>query len=118
MTPGERVKVVRKELGLTLVEFGNRIGLKNNSVSQIENNKNALTEKTLKSICREFNVSIAWLKEGKGDMFTDLPETILDQLVEEYHLDDFDKELIKKYLDLTDSEREVIKKYIKSLSLK
>ena len=61
---------------------------------------------------------ISWLKEGKGDMFTDLPETILDQLVEEYHLDYFDKELIKKYLDLTDSEREVIKKYIKSLSLK
>lgn len=113
-----RVKQLRQFLNISQEEFGKRIGITKSSVSNFEKGTRNMSEQTMKSICREFNVSIAWLKEGIGDMFTDLPETILDQLVEEYHLDDFDKELIKKYLDLTDSEREVIKKYIKSLSLK
>ena len=113
-----RVRQLRQFLNISQEEFGKRIGITKSSVSNFEKGTRNMSEQTIKSICREFNVSIAWLKEGKGDMFTDLPETILDQLVEEYHLDYFDKELIKKYLDLTDSEREVIKKYIKSLSLK
>ena len=112
-----RVKQLRQFLNISQEEFGKRIGITKSSVSNFEKGTRNMSEQTMKSICREFNVSIAWLKEGIGDMFTNLPETILDQLVEEYHLDDFDKDLIKKYLDLTDSEREVIKKYIKSLSL-
>lgn len=112
-----RVRQLRQFLNISQEEFGKRIGITKSSVSNFEKGTRNMSEQTMKSICREFNVSIAWLKEGIGDMFTDLPETILDQLVEEYHLDDFDKELIKKYLDLTDSEREVIKKYIKSLSI-
>ena len=114
----QRLKELRLALSLSQEELGKRIGITRAAISNLEKGTRNMSEQTIKSICREFNVSIAWLKEGKGDMFTDLPETILDQLVEEYHLDDFDKELIKKYLDLTDSEREVIKKYIKSLSLK
>ena len=117
MNSGERIKLLRKELHLSLEKFGNQLGVTKTAISNLERGERNLTEQMAKSICREFNVSYAWLKEGLGDMFTDLPETILDQLVEEYHLDDFDKELIKKYLDLTDSKREVIKKYIKSLSL-
>ena len=114
----QRLKELRLALSLSQEELGKRIGITRAAISNLEKGTRNTSEQTIKSICREFNVSIAWLKEGKGDMFTDLPETILDQLVEEYHLDYFDKELIKKYLDLTDSEREVIKKYIKSLSLK
>ena len=114
----QRLKELRLALSLSQEELGKRIGITRAAISNLEKGTRNMSEQTIKSICREFNVSIAWLKEGKGDMFTDLPETILDQLVEEYHLDYFDKELIKKYLDLTDIEREVIKKYIKSLSLK
>ena len=113
----QRLKELRLALSLSQEELGKRIGITRAAISNLEKGTRNMSEQTMKSICREFNVSIAWLKEGIGDMFTDLPETILDQLVEEYHLDDFDKDLIKKYLDLTDSEREVIKKYIKSLSL-
>ena len=40
MTQGERVRNVRKELGLTLEKFGKRIGLKKSGLSQIENGIN------------------------------------------------------------------------------
>lgn len=69
MTQGERVRMLRKELGLTLEKFSERIGMKKNSISQIENNKNSLTNQTIKSICREFNVSYAWLIDGEGEMY-------------------------------------------------
>ena len=66
MTQGERVRQVRKELGLTLEKFGERIGMKKNSISQIENGKNSVTDQVIKSICREFNVDYTWLTTGKG----------------------------------------------------
>lgn len=69
MTQGERVREVRKTLNLTLEKFGNEIGLKKNSLSQIENGKNELTEGNAKAICREFNVNENWLRTGDGEMF-------------------------------------------------
>ena len=77
MTQGERVKAVRKSLGLTLEKFGDKIGLKKNSVSQIENGRNDLTEANTKAICREFNVNEVWLRTGEGgddNMFTKISE--------------------------------------------
>lgn len=74
MTQGERVKSVRKSLNLTLEKFGDKIGLKKNSLSQIENGHNNLTEANARAICREFNVNEEWLKNGTGEMFDKLSE--------------------------------------------
>lgn len=74
MTQGDRIKDLRKNyLKMTMKIFGDRIGLKKNSVSQLENGINNPSEQTIKSICREFNVSEAWLRDGSGDMF--IPRT-------------------------------------------
>lgn len=115
MSINERVKKIRKELGLSGEKFGERLGVTKTAISLIESGKNKVTDQTIKLICKEYNVSIAWLKEGKGDMFTDLPETLLDQLIDEYHLNDFDKNFIKAYIDMPDEQRNVINEFIKSL---
>lgn len=79
MTQGERLKAIRKSevINLTLEKFGNRIGLKNNSLSQIENGKNALTDQNIKTIClQSWNgryVNEEWLRTGEGSMFLELP---------------------------------------------
>lgn len=111
----ERVKKLRESLKLSQEEFGSRIGITRAAISNIEKGSRNMSEQTIKSICREYNVSIAWLKEGKGDMFTNLPETLLEQLIDEYHLNDFDKKFIKAYIDMTNEQRNVIKEFIKSL---
>lgn len=72
MTQGERVKEARKSLNLTLEKFGERLGVRKTAISKIENGENNLTEQMLKSICREFNISEEWLRDGTGDMFVDL----------------------------------------------
>lgn len=44
----ERIKELRKALGLTMEKFGERLGVKKNTISQLESGKNALTDKILK----------------------------------------------------------------------
>ena len=65
----ERIRLLRKELKLTLEEFGKRIGIKKSSISLLERGINNPSEQTVLSICREFNVNEEWLREGKGEMF-------------------------------------------------
>lgn len=72
MTQGERVKAIRKALGLTLEKFGQPLGVKKNAISQIENGRNGLTDQMAKAICREFNVNMEWLQNGAGEMFAEI----------------------------------------------
>lgn len=69
MTQGERVKQVRKSLGLTMEKFGERLGVTKTAISLIESGKNNVTDANVKSICREFNVDYIWLATGDGEMF-------------------------------------------------
>lgn len=76
MTQGERVKEVRKSLDLTLEKFGERLGVTKVAISNIENGNRSLTDQMQKSICREFNISEDWLRDGTGNMFVDLSKEI------------------------------------------
>lgn len=113
MTQGERVKQVRKELGLSLEKFGEKIGLRKSSLSQIENGINNLTDQTIRGICREYNVSYDYLIDGEGEMFTDLPDTILDELCIQYDLDDIDRKIMEIYLELPEEARQALKDKIR-----
>lgn len=75
MTVGERLRYIRKSSNLTLEEFGSRIGMKKNSLSQIENGKNSLTEQTLMSVCREFNANPDWIRSESGDPFVSISDS-------------------------------------------
>ena len=80
MTQGERIREVRKALGLTLEKFGEKIGMKKNSVSQLENGKNSVTEQVVKAICREYNVDYMWLTTGDGEMFIDTDDDFIERI--------------------------------------
>ena len=110
MTQGERVRMIRKHpnVNLTLEKFGEKLGIKKSALSLIENGKN-------KSICREFRVNYFWLTKEKGEPFIDIPDTALDDLADDYDLDNIDKKIIQKYLELSADQRDVIKAYLRSL---
>lgn len=115
MTQGERIKAVRKELGLTLEKFGEKLGAKKNTMSAIETGRNSLTDQMARSICREYNVDYDFLMYGEGDMFTDLPKTIVDELCMQFDLDDFDRAVVEMYLDLPAELRQAIKAKVKDM---
>lgn len=69
MDIGSRIKKLRKTLKYNQLEFAEKIGIKQTSLSLIETGKNALTEQNIKLICLTFAVNENWLRTGEGDMF-------------------------------------------------
>lgn len=70
----ERIKKLRKELDLTQQKFADRLGVKRNTVGQWECGINAITDRVIYSICREFNVNEDWLRYGEGEIFEEMSE--------------------------------------------
>ena len=74
MNENERIKELRKALGLTQEKFGERVGVKKNTISQIENGVNGVTDQLRLAVFREFNVNEDWLRTGEGSMFSEPDE--------------------------------------------
>lgn len=76
----ERIKKLRKTLGLTQQKFADAIGVRQNTVAQYEMGRNPPNDTVITLICREFNVNEAWLRTGEGEMFA--PKTRNEELFE------------------------------------
>lgn len=113
-TLNERVKQLRKTLDLTMEKFGDRLGVKKNSISQIESGKNSLTEQMIKSICREFDVDEEWLRNGTGSMFIERTrdEEIANFIgtIQSVDDDSFMKKFISMLAKLDESEWALLEK--------
>ena len=96
---GERIKELRKALSLTQTAFGERIGLKQNSVALLEAGR-ATSDQPIFAICREFRVNEEWLRTGAGEMFVPTPASIVDELAEEYHLCPEAQAMVEKFITL------------------
>lgn len=109
MTQNERVKEIRKTLGLTLEKFGERIGVTRGSMSNIENGNRNLTEQMTKSICREFSVDYMWLTTGEGEMFIDTDDDFIERIDRIMAgEDEARKNLFKFMLELSDDDIEAL----------
>ena len=114
----ERLKELRKYLGLSGEKFGEKIGLKKVVISQMENGKSGITDRTITSICKEFNVNEKWLRAGEGDMFEPVSEKeIRERLLNESANPNRDPKrsaFIKAIVDLSDDELDIILKFMES----
>lgn len=108
----DRIKQVRKSKGLTMEQFGSRIGLGKSAVNKIEKGINGTTDQTVQSICREFGVSEVWLRTGNGPMLDDTSGSILDRLVAEYHLNDRKRAILTAFLKLSPADQDAILRYV------
>lgn len=108
----ERIKQIRRDLGLTQTEFAERIGLKQNSISLIESGKRNISDQAVLSICREYGVNEEWLRTGTGEKMTPDASDELEALVKKYDLSNADQVLIEKYVNLKAGSRETIINFI------
>lgn len=117
MTQGERVKEVRKSLNLTLEKFGEHLGVRKTAISKIENGENNLTDQMSKAICREFNVSEEWLRDGTGNMFVDLSRDLqLARFFGEVQIDEgFKKRFISALSTMTVDEWAFIERKMREI---
>jgi transcriptional regulator with XRE-family HTH domain len=72
MTLAQRIKILRKQLGMSQTEFAGEIGITQTSLSQIEGEKNGISYDVYKAIVAKFSVDPLWLMDGKGEMFRSL----------------------------------------------
>lgn len=84
---GKAVRNIRIYLGLTMAEFGARLGVTRSAINNIEHDRSTLTEQMKKAICDKFNASYLYLSCGEGDMFEAMDEitaihAMIDELAE------------------------------------
>lgn len=116
MTINERIKRVRSDANMTLVEFGKKIGLTKSTVSRMEQNGYAVIPQNVQLICTAFNISEKWLTEGKGDMYTSDEEAILDKLAGMYDLSESQMIFAKQWLQLPATAKDAVVDYIVSVA--
>ncbi len=117
----ERIKELRKSLGLTLEKFGERLGVGKSVLSQIENGHCNVTDQMFKSICREFSVNEKWLQSGEGEMFhipDDEDAVLVSDLLE--NTDDVFYqsvlELIRTYKQLQPESQQVLRNVLQQFA--
>lgn len=76
---GERIKELRKALGLTQQEFSDRIGVKRNTIAQYESGRNDPIDAVISLICLTYGVNEEWLRSGAKPMFK--PKTRNQELI-------------------------------------
>ena len=113
MTINDRVKEIRKAEGLTLAKFGEKLGVTNMAISNIENGNRSVTGQMLKSICREFGYREEWLRDGIEPKQPpkleedELAEYIEDLLSTESPTYTLIKSILNVYCKLDDKSRQI-----------
>lgn len=77
----KRIRELRKHYDLTQAEFGDRIKVKANTITNYETGLRMPSDAVINSICREFSVNETWLRTGEGEML--IPMT-RDEMIAEY----------------------------------
>ena len=65
----QRIKLLRKELGLTQQEFADKLGIKRTTIGNYELGRNEPVDSVISLICDRCHVNETWLRTGNGDMF-------------------------------------------------
>lgn len=106
----ERLKYLREHLNLTTRAFGAVINMSGGAITNMEKGTRNVTERTIRDVCREYNVNPDWLINGVEPIFQDVTS--------ELDIDDDVKQLAQQYSQLSDADKELIKKMISSLAEK
>jgi transcriptional regulator with XRE-family HTH domain len=107
----ERIKAVRKALHLTQTAFGERIGVKGNTVTGWENGLRSPSEAIINSICREFGVNGEWLRTGNGEPFEEKPSNIIQFEKAHPNMTAIDRAIMEAYFNLTEPQKEAFFQY-------
>lgn len=111
-----RILQVRKNLKLTQDDFAKKIGLSKNFVWMVEKGERTPSERTLKDICREFNVNYDWLISGEGEMFQDDDsdaQAIIDSVMTGSN--EFAKKILIKFAKLSEEHWKLIEEIVTEL---
>lgn len=115
----ERLKALRKALGLTQEAFGAKIALSQSAIAAYEKEFREPSDAIIYSICREFNVREQWLRTGEGEMFQ--PKTRKQEIADfmgkvlNSEPDDLRSRLVEALAQLDESDWAMLAKIAKKM---
>jgi len=119
MNIGDRLRMVRKELGLTMEAMGDQISTSQGHISAMEKGTKAISGRTIDLVCMRFNVRKDWLVNGSGEMFSQMTK---DEEIAAFMGDtlaDEDETFKKRFLSMLSrvsvEEWEFLEKMVKDL---
>lgn len=112
---GDRIKEVRNSLGMTQSDFGERIGLKQAGIGQMENGSRNVTERTIILICSTFNINEDWLRTGEGEMISDSDTFSLNEYAKQKGLSELEFDILQGYMQLDKDIRQNLMSSLKAL---
>ena len=68
-----RIKAIRESLSLSQREFGERLGVSRDVISNIEYGRVPPKELLLRHMCQQYNINEHWLQTGEGKMLNETP---------------------------------------------
>lgn len=101
----DRIRLLRKTLGLTQQAFADRLGIRQNTIAKYETGKSTPPPSVVLLMRREFHVSENWLRFGTGDMFELSEDSVFDSFCKEFNLSSMEKRLLKLYFQIDESVR-------------
>lgn len=116
----DRIKQIRKDNKMTQVEFGEKIGVKGNTITNYEAGLRNPTDAVILSICREFGINENWLRTGEGDMYKNRTrnqeiQNFANDIMEEAD-ESFKKRFFQALSKLNESDWVTIEKIVDELS--
>ena len=105
----ERLKELRKALNLTQQELADQLHIKRTNIGNYESGVSSPTDSVIALICREFNVSEDWFRNGIGDMF--VPSPFIGELQSGKEMN-YKNRFISALSQLDDKEWEVIERFM------
>ena len=111
-----RIKEIRRKAELTQTQFGERIGLQQNSIARIEAGTRVPSEAVIKAICREFHIRLEWLMHGEGPMNVPTASKTLDEVARRYSESRTFRSILGVYAELDDTSRAMFERYIERMT--
>lgn len=115
MEVNDRIKFIREDLNMTRASFGDTLGVSGDVINNMERGRVDIKDHMLRLICKTHRVNYFWLTEGKGDPYLGPPGILMDDVIEEYNLDEMDREIIEEYVKLSPDMRNAIKQFIRNV---
>lgn len=112
----DRIKELRHSLSLTQAVFGERVGVRSNTVTTYEMGVRSPSDTVITAICREFGVRREWLVHGDGEMFMPSRSVTLDRISRRYAESETFRLILDVYSQLDSSAQDVMEDYIMRLA--
>lgn len=97
----DRLKELRKTLGLKQRDIAEKLGVSTSAVGNWECGKDSPGDARVYQLCKEYNVNRTWLETGEGEMFLPPPE--------KPSLEEIQRQFVEALIErFTDEQRQVI----------